>query len=139
MLLVGVPARALALKTCASHDENVSYEEAEAIAREQVDFEPDKVLVRGVQRGLDAHLYWAVSLSTQNAAGVREECATVLVDAGTGEPQTDRASASAYVSCDTRCAKRWASCTWDASDGFRTSPPDSVCRSALASSRGGLR
>ena len=52
------------------------------IAREQVDFEPDKVLVRGVQRGLDAHLYWAVSLSTQNAAGLREECATVLVRRG---------------------------------------------------------
>ena len=79
----------IALKTCASRDENVSFEEAEEIAREQVDFEPEKVLVRGVQRGLDAHLFWAVSLSTENAAGVRVECATVLVDSETGETQTE--------------------------------------------------
>jgi hypothetical protein len=89
MLLAVFLLAFLALKTCASHDENVSYEEAEVIAREQVDFEPDKVLVRGIQRGLDAHLYWAVSLSTTNAAGVRVDCATVLVDAETGEPQTE--------------------------------------------------
>jgi hypothetical protein len=89
MLLVVFLLAFLALKTCASHDEDVSYEEAEVIAREQVDFEPSKVLVRGVQRGLDAHLFWAVSLSTENAAGLRVECATVLVDAETGETQTE--------------------------------------------------
>ena len=89
MLLAVFLLAFIALQTCASHDEEVSYQEAEAIAREQVDFEPDKVLVRGVQRGLDAHLYWAVSLSTTNAAGLRVECATVLVDAATGEPQTE--------------------------------------------------
>jgi hypothetical protein len=89
MLLAVFLLAFIALKTCASHDEKVSYEEAEAIAREQVDFEPTKVLVRGVQRGLDAHLYWAVSLSTENAQGVRVECATVLVDAANGETQTE--------------------------------------------------
>lgn len=89
MLLAVFLLAFIALKTCASHDEEVSYEEAEAIARDEVDFEPDKVLVRGVQRGLDVHLYWAVSLSAQNAAGVRVECATVLVDAETGETQTE--------------------------------------------------
>ena len=73
----------------ASRGDEISYEEAEAIARDQVDFEPEKVLVRGVQRGLDAHLYWAVSLSTENAAGVRVECATVLVDSESGETQTE--------------------------------------------------
>jgi hypothetical protein len=77
----------LALQTCAARDDEVSFEEAEEIAREEIDFEPDKVLVRGVQQGLDAHLYWAVSLSTENAQGVREECATVLVDAETGATQ----------------------------------------------------
>jgi hypothetical protein len=89
MLLAVLLLAFVALKTCASRDENVSFEEAEEIARDQVDFEPDKVLVRGIQRGLDAHLYWAVSLSTTNAAGVRVDCATVLVDAETGEPQTE--------------------------------------------------
>jgi len=89
MLLAVFLLAFIALKTCAARDEEVSFEEAEAIARDEVDFEPDKVLVRGVQRGLDAHLYWAVSLSTQDAAGFREECATVLVDAETGETQQE--------------------------------------------------
>ena len=89
MLLAVLLLAFLALKTCASRGDEISFEEAEAIARAEVDFEPDKVLVRGVQRGLDTHLYWAVSLSTQNAAGIREECATVLVDAETGETQQE--------------------------------------------------
>ena len=89
MLLAVFALAFLALKTCAARDEEISFEEAEAIARDEVDFEPEKVLVRGVQRGLDTHLFWAVSLSTENAAGVREECATVLVDAETGETQTE--------------------------------------------------
>ena len=89
MLLAVFLLAFIALKTCAARDEEVSFEEAEAIARDEVDFEPDKVLVRGVQRGLDAHLYWAVSLSTQDAVGFREECATVLVDAETGETQQE--------------------------------------------------
>jgi hypothetical protein len=89
MLLAVFVLAFFATKTCASRDEEISFEEAEAIARDEVDFEPEKVLVRGVQRGLDAHLFWAVSLSTANAAGVREECATVLVDSETGETETE--------------------------------------------------
>ena len=89
MLLAVFVLAFIALKTCASRGDDVGFEEAEVIAREQVDFEPEKVLVRGIQRGLDAQLYWAVSLSTENAAGVREECATVLVNAETGEPETE--------------------------------------------------
>ena len=89
MLLAVFLLAFVALQTCASRDNDISFEEAEQIARDEVDFEPDKVLVRGVQRGLDSHLYWAVSLSTENAAGVLVECATVLVDAETGEPQTE--------------------------------------------------
>jgi hypothetical protein len=89
MLLAVLLLAFIALKTCASRGDEISFEEAEAIAREQVDFEPDKVLIRGVQRGLDVQLYWAVSLSTENAAGVRVECATVLVNADTGESQTE--------------------------------------------------
>ena len=89
MLLVVFLLAFIALKTCASRGDEITFEEAEVIAREQVDFEPEKVLVRGVQRGLDAQLYWAVSLSTTNAAGIREECATVLVDAETGAAETE--------------------------------------------------
>jgi hypothetical protein len=89
MLLAVFLLAFIALQTCAAREDEVSFEEAEEIAREEIDFEPDKVLVRGVQRGLEAHLYWAVSLSTENAQGEREECATVLVDAETGETQQE--------------------------------------------------
>lgn len=89
MLLAVFLLAFIALKTCASRGDEITFEEAEVIAREQVDFEPEKVLVRGVQRGLDAQLFWAVSLSTTNAAGIREECATVLVDAETGAAETE--------------------------------------------------
>ena len=85
MLLAVLFLAFLALQTCAARDDEISFEGGGD--REEIDFEPDKVLVRGVQQGLDAHLYWAVSLSTENAQGVREECATVLVDAETGETQ----------------------------------------------------
>lgn len=89
MLLAVFVLAFLALKTCASRGDEIGFEEAEAIARDEVDFEPEKVLVRGVQRGLDAHLYWAVSLSTTNAAGIRVDCATVLVDSETGAAETE--------------------------------------------------
>jgi len=90
MLLAVLLLAFLATKTCAARGDEIDFEEAEAIARGEVDFEPEKVLVRAVQRGLDAHLYWAVSLSTVNAAGVTEDCATVLVDAKTGTTETQR-------------------------------------------------
>lgn len=89
MLLAVFLLAFLALKTCASRGDEIGFEEAEAIARDEVDFEPEKVLVRGVQRGLDAHLFWAVSLSTTNAAGIRVDCATVLVDSETGATETE--------------------------------------------------
>ncbi len=78
-----------ATKTCASRDTEIDQDEAVEIARGEVDFVPERVLVRFVQRGLDARPYWAVSLSTENAAGVRQDCATVLVDGETGTAQTD--------------------------------------------------
>jgi hypothetical protein len=89
VLLLAVLALAFVFaKTCAAKDDQVSYEEAEAIAREKIEFQPDKVLVRGINRGLESKLFWAVSLSTTNSAGIRVDCATVLVDAATGEAET---------------------------------------------------
>jgi hypothetical protein len=41
-----------------------------------------------VARGLEARPYWAVSLSTTNASGIRVDCATVLVDGNTGASET---------------------------------------------------
>jgi hypothetical protein len=46
MLLAVFLLAFVALKTCAARGDEISFEEAEVIARDQVDFEPDKVLVR---------------------------------------------------------------------------------------------
>lgn len=89
MLLAVLGLALLALRTCASRDETISFEEAELIARRQVDFVPEQVVVRGVQRGgVNPYLVWAVSLWTTNAAGIREHCATVEVNAETGAAET---------------------------------------------------
>ena len=42
MLLAVFLLAFLAMQTCASHGDEISYEEAEAIARDQIDFEPEK-------------------------------------------------------------------------------------------------
>lgn len=89
MLLAVLLVALLAARTCASRDTEIDQDEAVEIARDQVEFEPEKVLVRFVARGLQSRPYWAVSLSTENAAGVRVDCATVLVDGETGEAQTE--------------------------------------------------
>jgi hypothetical protein len=77
----------LATKTCASREGEMSPDDAEEIAKEQVDFEPDKVVTKGVREGLDSHLYWHVSLTTEDAEGRMETCVTVKVDSETGDAE----------------------------------------------------
>jgi hypothetical protein len=87
MLLAVLLLAFIALQTCASRDAEIDFEEAEAIARDEIDFEPEKVHVGPVPRGVE--LFWGVSLWTENDAGIRERCATVLVDRDTGEAQVN--------------------------------------------------
>ncbi len=73
----------LATKSCARHDDKISQDEAIAIAREQIDFTPDKVQIRYVPRSVPPVYYWAVSLYTlENGSPARVE--VVLVNATTG-------------------------------------------------------
>lgn len=74
----------VALKSCASRDTELESEDAIEIAREEVDWEPDRVLVRFIPRGVQSRPYWAVSLSTLDADGNVEQLAVVLVNARTG-------------------------------------------------------
>jgi hypothetical protein len=75
----------LASRSCASRDKEVSQDEAVEIAREEVDFEPDRVGVRFVPRGIPSQPFWAVSLSTEDTEGRLERVTVVVVDARTGE------------------------------------------------------
>lgn len=90
ILLVVLAIALLALKTCASRDTDVSQDEAVEIAREEVDFEPERTMVRFVPRGVDSRPFWAVSFSQLDANGQPERITVVLVDGTTGEVEEIR-------------------------------------------------
>jgi hypothetical protein len=75
----------LASRSCASRDTEVSQEEAVEIARDQIDYEPDRVGVRFLPRGIQSRPTWAVSLSTVSAEGDLTRVTVVVVDGETGE------------------------------------------------------
>lgn len=73
------------MKSCASRDTEIDSDEAIEIAREEVEWEPERVLVRFIPRGVQSRPYWAVSLSILDDAGNVEQLAVVLVNARSGE------------------------------------------------------
>ncbi|HEY7732322.1 MAG TPA: hypothetical protein VH950_15690 [Gaiellaceae bacterium] len=88
-MLVLAAAFAVA-RTCGSHDQRISQDEAVAIAEENAAFapcaEPGCVMVRAVQRGLPTRLVWIVGLAEDlNANGRPTRYQNFLVDAQTGE------------------------------------------------------
>ena len=86
LLLLAILAVAfVAARGCASRDTEVSKEEAVEIAREEVDYEPERVMTRFVPRGARSRPNWAVSLSTVGAGGRLENVTVVVVDARDGE------------------------------------------------------
>ena len=76
-------------RTCGSRDQNISQDEAVAIAKENASFEPcDEqkcVLIRAVNQGIPVRLYWLVGLAKAidpNGNPVRVE--NFLIDMETG-------------------------------------------------------
>ncbi len=85
ILIAILSAAFLVSRSCGSSGTAVSQDEAQAIAREAIDYEPDRVLVRYLQRGVRPRSFWAVSLQTLDAAGEIDRLTVVVVDAQTGE------------------------------------------------------
>ena len=86
LLLLAVLAVAFVVsKSCASRDTAGDSDDAVEIARGEVDYEPERVMVRFTPRGIDSTPHWAVSLSVVDAAGNVERVTVVLVDARTGD------------------------------------------------------
>jgi hypothetical protein len=73
----------LVARSCGSSQPAVSQEEAIAIAKRQVDFEPSGVQIRNVPRGLQGRRSWAVSLYTGTVARPGT-CRVVEIDARSG-------------------------------------------------------
>ena len=74
----------LVSRSCGSSDRQVSQERAVSIAREATPFEPDKVQVRLVQRGIPPRAVWAVSLYDVDRNDSPTRVNVVLVDGRTG-------------------------------------------------------
>ena len=85
ILAVVLVVALVAARTCASRDTDVSQDEAIEIAQREVDFEPERTMVRFTPRGIDSRPYWAVSLSLLDERGATERVTVVLVDAKTGD------------------------------------------------------
>ena len=69
---------------CAAADREVSQEHAISIARGATPFEPEKVQIRLVQRGIPPRAVWAVSLYDVDADDSPTRVNVVLVDGRTG-------------------------------------------------------
>ena len=74
----------LVSRGCAASDRQVSQERAISIARGATSFEPDKVQIRLVQRGIPPRAVWAVSLYNVGPGDVPTRVNVVLVDGRTG-------------------------------------------------------
>jgi len=76
----------LATKSCARQENKISQDEAIAIAKEHIDFVPDKVQIRYLPQGVPPVYFWAVSLYTLED-GRPARVQVVLVNASTGAAQ----------------------------------------------------
>jgi hypothetical protein len=90
ILLVVLAIALFAARTCASRDSDISQDEAIEIAEQEIDFEPDRTMVRFTPRGIRSRPYWAVSFSVLDASDQPERITVVLVNAVTGEVEEIR-------------------------------------------------
>jgi hypothetical protein len=85
-ILLGVLLLAfVVLKSCSRQQNEVSQDEAVAIARMEIDFTPDKYVVRYLPQGIPPVYYWAVNFYETGEKGQITHTEVVLVNATTGE------------------------------------------------------
>ena len=85
IVLAVLLAAFLVSKSCGAVGDEISQKQAVAIAREHVDYKPERVMVRLLKQGLKSRPYWAVSLATFTDTGALERATVVVIDAKTGE------------------------------------------------------
>jgi hypothetical protein len=89
MLALVLVAAFLVARSCGSSRPAVSQDEAIEIARAQIEFEPARVQVRNVPRGIEGRRSWAVSLYTGTPSDPGT-CRLVEIDAGSGSVSSVR-------------------------------------------------
>jgi hypothetical protein len=71
-------------KSCTRQQNKISQDEAVAIAREEIDFEPTKHQIKYLPQGIPPVYYWAVNFVQEGANGRVIRTEVVLVNATTG-------------------------------------------------------
>jgi hypothetical protein len=74
-----------ATKSCARQQNDVSQDEAVAIARKEIDFVPDRYQIRYLPQGVPPIYYWGVNFQTLDESGNVIQTEVVLVNAKTGD------------------------------------------------------
>ena len=87
MLLAVLLFAFVVLKSCERQQNEVSQDEAVAIARQEIDFVPDRHQIRYLPQGIPPVYYWAVNFQMLNENGRVVRTQVVLVNATTGQVQ----------------------------------------------------
>jgi hypothetical protein len=85
ILAVVLLAALIVARSCGKTEAEISQDQAISIAREQITFDPNNVMIRLVKRGLNSKEFWAVSLSNKQPDGSLDRLTVVVIDADTGE------------------------------------------------------
>jgi len=85
VLAVVIAVALLVARGCGKTATAVSQEQAIAIAKQEVDFQPNDVRIRLYKRGFSQTEYWLVGLGLKDTNGTYVRATNVLVDGNTGE------------------------------------------------------
>jgi len=75
----------LVANSCQNSQVRFNQQQAIALARQQVDFEPTRTQIRLVRQGIQSRPIWAVSLSVPTGPEQFDRLAVVRIDANRGE------------------------------------------------------
>ena len=98
-ILVAILAAALLVaKSCGKTDPELSKEEAIAVAKDAIEFQPECVFVRLIKRGFQSRETWAVSLSKPSGPDT-SLVNVVQVDGDTGQVVEVKQGTQARIKC----------------------------------------
>jgi hypothetical protein len=78
----------LAANSCQRSQVRFSQDQAVALARQQIDFQPTRMQVRLVRQGVQSRPIWAVSLSVPTGPDQFDRLAVVRIDANKGKVES---------------------------------------------------
>jgi hypothetical protein len=81
LIAILLVAAFLVSRSCQKREAGIGKERAVEIAREQIDYEPQRVAVRFMRRGIPSRGYWAVSLPGTDPPRLT----TVVINASSGK------------------------------------------------------